>query len=232
MPRAGLSPERVITEAQVLSDEVGLDALTLAALAERLGVRQPSLYKHIAGSEALARSLAIRAKWELGEVLARATAGRSQASAVTAMARAYRRWARAHPGRYAATVQPLPADAEDAAASAAVVSVVLDVLAGYGLTGTAAIHATRAVRSALHGFISLEAAHGFGLPTDVDDSYELLVSTLCAGLAQSVIPEVARSQVARSQVAESAASNDGVLTHGNALTNRAPAKEAAPPPPA
>lgn len=183
MPRAGLSPERVVVEAQVLSDEVGLEALTLAALADRLGVRQPSLYKHIAGSQALQRILAIRAKTELCDVLARATAGRSRGDAVTAMAVAYRRWAHEHPGRYAATVRPVPQDPEDAAASAAVVAVVLDVLAGYGLSGTAAIHATRAVRSALHGFVSLEVAEGFGLPADIDDSFELLVHTLCAGLA-------------------------------------------------
>lgn len=172
----------MIAEAQALSDEVGLQELTLAALAERLGVRQPSLYKHVAGLAALQRELAIRAKTELAEVLARATAGRSRQAAVLAMAEALRGWAHQHPGRYAATVRPLADDAEDSAASAAVVSVVVDVLAGYDLAGTAAIHATRALRSALHGFISIEAAGGFGLPVDLDDSYELLVETLCAGL--------------------------------------------------
>lgn len=183
MPRAGLTTDRVVAAAQELSDEVGLEALTLAALADRLGVRQPSLYKHIAGAEALKRELAIRAKQELADVLARATSGRSRQDAVTGMAIAYRQWAGRHPGRYAATVRPWAQDPDDEAASAAVVSIVLDVLAGYGLTGTPAIHATRAVRSALHGFISLEAASGFGLPTDVDESYDILVSTLCAGLA-------------------------------------------------
>ncbi len=46
MPRAGLNTDRVVTEGAELADEVGLTKLTLAALATRLGVRQPSLFKH------------------------------------------------------------------------------------------------------------------------------------------------------------------------------------------
>ncbi len=183
MPRAGLTPERVIDEAQALSDEVGLDALTLAALASRLGVRQPSLYKHIDGTDALLRALSVRAKRELADVLGRAAVGRSGDDAVAALAGAYRQWARAHPGRYQSTVAaPAPGDADDEAASQAVVSVVLDILAGYGLHGDDAIHATRAVRAALHGFVSIEAVGGFGLPIDVDESYARLVASLTRGM--------------------------------------------------
>jgi AcrR family transcriptional regulator len=61
MPRAGLTETRVLEDAERLADEVGLSQLTLAALAARLGVRQPSLYKHIDGMDGLQRGLAIRA---------------------------------------------------------------------------------------------------------------------------------------------------------------------------
>ena len=184
MPRAGLSPERVVDEAQALSDEVGLEGLTLAALAGRLGVRQPSLYKHIEGIDGLRRALSVRAKRELAGVLARAAVGRSGDQAIVALAGAYRTWARAHPGRYRSTVTaPAPGDADDEAASAAVVSVVLDVLAGYGLSRDDAIHATRAVRAGLHGFVSIEAAGGFGMPLDVDESFARLVAGMARGLA-------------------------------------------------
>ena len=65
MARAGLSEDRVVEEAERMADEVGLQRLTLAALAESLGVRQPSLYKHIDGLPALHRSIAVRARVEL-----------------------------------------------------------------------------------------------------------------------------------------------------------------------
>jgi len=174
----------VIAEAERLADEVGLDRLTLAALAARLGVRQPSLYKHIDGLEALRRGLAVRAKRELAAVLARAAVGRERGEAIAAIAHAYRAWAHAHPGRYlAAQRAPAAGDTEDEVASLAVVSVATDVLAGYRLHGDDAIDATRALRAALHGFIAIEAAGGFGLPLDVDRSYERLVGALAHALA-------------------------------------------------
>jgi AcrR family transcriptional regulator len=185
VPRAGLTAQRVVDEAQALSDEVGLDALTLAALAGRLGVRQPSLYKHIDGIQALRRALAVRAKQELAAVLARAAVGRSGDEALAALAQAYRQWAHAHPGRYQSTVAaPAPGDSDDEAASLAVVSVLLDILAGHGLSGEDAIHVTRALRAALHGFVSLEAAGGFGMPIDVDESFARLVAGFTQGMSR------------------------------------------------
>jgi AcrR family transcriptional regulator len=176
----------VLAAAEDLADDVGLARLTLAELAHRLGVRLPSLYKHVAGMDALQRQLAVRAKLALADVLGRAAVGRSGDDAVHAMARAYRAWAGEHPGRYAATVRAArpgePSAADDEAAGAAATTVVLDVIAGYGLGGADAVDAARAIRSALHGFVTLEADHGFGMPVDVDRSFERLVDALCRGL--------------------------------------------------
>ena len=184
MPRAGLTQDRVVLEAERIADEVGLSKLTLAALSQSLGVRQPSLYKHIDGMDALQRSIAVRAKLELSDVLGRAAVGKSGDVAIRAMSRAYREWALEHPGRYAATVRaPAPDDSDDLAASAAAVAVVLGVLSGYELTGDAAIDATRAIRASLHGFVALESSGGFGLPQAVSSSFDRLVDGLLAALA-------------------------------------------------
>ncbi len=58
MPRAGLTTLRVVQEAEEVADEVGLANLTLAAIAPRLGVRIPSLYKHVGGMDDLQRLVA------------------------------------------------------------------------------------------------------------------------------------------------------------------------------
>jgi len=177
MPRAGLTPTRILDEADALADEIGVGELTLAAIASRLGVKQPSLYKHIAGHDALLCAMTARAKDELAAALARATVGRARDDAVVAMCHAYRGWAIRHPGRYELTVRaPLPDDAADQAASAAAVAVVSDVLAGYGLAGDDAIDAIRGLRAVVHGFIDLERRGGFGLPVDVDRSFERLIA--------------------------------------------------------
>lgn len=184
MPRVGLTPSLVISEAGELADEVGLDNLTITALAQRLGVKQPTLYKHVAGTSGLHREMAVLAKLELADVMRRSAVGKSGDDALVAISSAYRTWAKEHPGRYAATVRAAaPGDEEDEAAGREALEVVTSVLDGYGITGDDAIDVTRALRSSLHGFVSLEAAGGFGLPADVDRSFDRLVRNFVRALS-------------------------------------------------
>jgi hypothetical protein len=80
---------------------------------------------------------------------------------------------------------PDPADAELAAAAAAAVQPLFAVLRGYGLEGDGAVHAARAVRSALHGFVAHETAGGFGIPVDLEASFEAMVAALARGLGEA-----------------------------------------------
>ena len=77
---------------------------------------------------------------------------------------------------------PAPGDAEYAAAGAEVVGVLTAVLSAWDLPGDDAVHAVRAVRALLHGFVALEAGGGFGLDVDVDESFRRVVDALAAGL--------------------------------------------------
>jgi AcrR family transcriptional regulator len=186
MARAGLDTDAVVAAASQLADADGLEAVTLARLAGNLGVRSPSLYAHVDGLADLTRRLAVRGARELAAELQKAVAGRSGSDALGAMADAYRAYGRAHPGTYAA-LQRAPAldDAEVAGAAADAVEVVLAVLRGYDLEGDDAIHATRIIRAALHGFVTLETGGGFGIPLDLNDSYARLVDVLDRGLSRA-----------------------------------------------
>ncbi|HEX5597611.1 MAG TPA: WHG domain-containing protein [Micromonosporaceae bacterium] len=179
MSRARLTPAIVVAEAAQVADEVGFDRLTLAAVAQRLGVALPSLYKHIRGLDALRQQITTLALGELTETITTATIGRAGRDAVHALAAAYRDYARRHPGRYAATLRaPDPTDPAHVSAGETAVNVLYAVLAGYNLSGDRAVDAARFLRSALHGFVALEAVGGFGLPQDVDRSYHRIVDTL------------------------------------------------------
>ncbi|CAN5570779.1 TetR/AcrR family transcriptional regulator [soil metagenome] len=192
MPRAGLTRQVVIAEAAALADLIGYDALTLTALAERVGVAVPSLYKHVASLDDLRRGVAVLALRELGEALVvglSSAPGRPGAPGRTplhALADAFRSFATDHPGRYAATVRAVTADdPEPSAAAEAALATVLDVLGAMGIRGDAAVHAARALRATLHGFVALEQAAGFGLPQDVDESFARSVAWLEQGLMAS-----------------------------------------------
>ena len=155
--------------------------MTLARLASTLGVRAPSLYVHVEGLKDLHLRLAVRGATQLAEQLQGAAAGRAGADALQAIAQTYRGYALAHPGLYRA-LQRAPEDERTKAAAEKVVGVVLAVLRGYGLTDDDAIHATRVIRAALHGFVTLEASNGFGYPLSLEESYARLVHVLDQGL--------------------------------------------------
>jgi len=180
MPRSGLDTGSVVAAAAALADADGLEAVTLAKVAAQLGVKSPSLYVHVDGLPGLRRRIAALGARELTTRLQAAVAGRSGRDALAAVADAYRAYAIERPGVYAATQRA--ENVADDEAAAALLDVVLAVLRGYALDADAAFHAARVVRSALHGFVSLEAGGGFGIPLDLDESFNLLVATLDRGL--------------------------------------------------
>jgi AcrR family transcriptional regulator len=186
--RVGLDQATVVEAAAKLVDEEGIEQLTLGHLAERLGVRTPSLYNHVAGLPGLKQDLALYCLREVLDRLLRATSGKSRADAIVAVADTYRAYARETPGRYALTLQaPGPGDQALQALAQQLVDVLRAVLAPYRLNEEEAIHAIRSLRSIVHGFISLEVAGGFAIPVDLDASFHWLINLYIAGLDRPTV---------------------------------------------
>ncbi|HXR66141.1 MAG TPA: WHG domain-containing protein [Ktedonobacteraceae bacterium] len=185
--RAGLDRAAVIEEAVKMIDEEGLEQLALGRLAERLGVRVPSLYNHIAGLPGLRRDLAVYCLRELLGDLTRSVMGKARAEAIFALAHAFRDYARRVPGRYALTLQaPAPDDQEWQELGRQSVGVAIAVLAPYGLGEETTIHAIRSLRSIVQGFISLEMAGGFAIAIEPDVTFDWLVRLYVDGLERMV----------------------------------------------
>jgi len=187
VPRAGLSRAAVVETAGALADEGGLENLSLADLAGRLGIRKPSLYNHVAGIGNLRRELALAGLRELARSLSRAAVGRAGDEGLFALAEAYRAFVKQRPGIYEATVRSYrlydPDDPELGAAESEALEPVFAVLASCGTAGgEEAIHAARGLRSVAHGFATLEEAGGFGIFLDPDESFRRLVRAYVDGL--------------------------------------------------
>ncbi|SEG66385.1 TetR/AcrR family transcriptional regulator [Paenibacillus sp. UNC499MF] len=182
-PRIGLDEQTLLRAAAELADEHGFEAVTLALLAKKLNVRSPSLYNHIEGLGALRAKLALYSLTILHGDLAAAVEGSEGDEAVFAFGAAYAAYARQHPGLYEATLRaPGRQEMELERISAEIVSLIVGVLGYYGLEGDAAIHATRGLRSILHGFSSIERSGGFGMALSVEESQKLLISAFLAGI--------------------------------------------------
>lgn len=188
--KLGLTPAAVLDAAAQLADRDGFGAVSLAAIAARLGVRSPSLYTHYDGLDRLRRTLCLQAAAQLARQLREAREGLHGAEALAATCHGYLRYAREHPGGYQAVhaVPPDDSDTELYLALAEVVVPLVSCLSEMGVPPAGMIHQTRVVRSALHGFASLEQGNGFGRPVDFDVSFGHLVALLTSGIAPARQP--------------------------------------------
>jgi AcrR family transcriptional regulator len=184
VPRAGLTPALVVEAGADVADEVGADGLSMGLVAERLGVKTPSLYKHVASQADLNHRIAVRVMDEFADAIRDAIQGRAGSDALAAGAQAMRTYVKEHPGRYAVGNAAAPAGPDDPLVPAVerVVASWAAMLRGYELDPRLEIHALRLLRSVLHGFASTEATGGFRFSPSTDDSFAWALDFLDRGL--------------------------------------------------
>jgi AcrR family transcriptional regulator len=182
-PKIGLELSTILEAAGEIADQHGMDEVTLANLAKKLGIRPPSLYNHFEGLPGLKKELAIYGFNTLYEKLALAAIGVSGEEALIAVSEAYINFARIHPGIYEATMlAPNPGDKEVQQAGAKIIDLSVRLLQTYNLEGELPIHAVRGLRSILHGFSSLEQRGGFKLSLDKNDSLKIIIRAFLKGI--------------------------------------------------
>jgi len=188
--RAGLSLDRVVLAAAELADEAGFNALTVSTLARRLGIRTPSLYTYVDGNADLRIRLAALALDESADRLVAAIGRRPADAALRILADTWRDYARAHPGRYAATRQPVPDSGTPASRSAIAAGrrhadLLRSLTSGLGVPDEQANHAVRLIGSIIHGYVSLELAGAFAhSQPPSDDSWHYAIDRLTDLLAR------------------------------------------------
>ncbi len=182
--RRWLNRDLVVAKAVELVDSAGnLEAVSLKSLAEALDIRTPSLYNHITSLEDLHAGMALFALRQLNAELREAAMGQVGQAAILAMSHAYRHFAHTHPGVYPFALRaPEPDETELVNLSQELLQMLSLVMASLGLVGDDAIHAIRGLRAILHGFVSLEAAAGYKMPLEPDESFRRLIAAYLDGL--------------------------------------------------
>ena len=183
MPRSGVDMNKIVMLAAAITDEKGIEAVTLKEIGRQLNVSSPSLYNHIKGLPELKECVSHYAMKQLKECLVRAVTGHSGIEALKEMGRAYIQFAREHTGLYE-TIQwiNIAADGQGESLFAEVVKQVYDIAAGFGADETEASHIIRTVRSLAHGFASVESHQGFSHSSSVESSYEYAIESFFAGV--------------------------------------------------
>jgi AcrR family transcriptional regulator len=187
--RGRTSADEIVAAGRELLEAGGLDAVTMQAVAGRVGVRAPSLYKRFSGRAALIAAMISSILEELRTSLATAAEDPDPVAGLRSMATRYRSYALAHPRAYALAYTDLPADHRPSAEENARAAAPLLVLTARVVGPDRALEAARLLTAFVHGFISMELAGAFRLGGDVETAYGFGVEVITAALAEGLLPE-------------------------------------------
>jgi AcrR family transcriptional regulator len=162
----------------------GLEGLTMQRVARDVGVRAPSLYKHVRNRAELVRLVIEDVLRDLGAALEAAATSRQPRKDLGALARAFRRFAQQNPNAYGLLFSRVPQEfAPDR-------RLLEEASAPMLRTATAlagpdrALPAARTITAWATGFVRMELAGGFQLGGDVDEAFEYGIDRLAAALSQ------------------------------------------------
>ena len=148
----------ITAAARNLLEQEGEESLTMRNLAEQLGIKAPSLYKHVKSRREIETLLAAEALKEIAETL-------SNEPDLASIGRAYRAWALANPALYRITTtrpldrENLPAGVEEAAAAP-----LIEAVGGQQ-------DRARATWALAHGLTMLELDGRFPADADIDAAW-------------------------------------------------------------
>jgi AcrR family transcriptional regulator len=166
---AQTSTAAIVAAGRRLLEERGADALTMHDVAAAVGVRAPSLYKHVSGRSDLLRLILEDVADQLTAMTAAAAGSGEPAVDLRAIVTAYRGFAHSSPVAYALLHSPHspPGATERSVRSSATLMRVVAELAG----PQHALPAARTIVAWANGFITMELAGAFRLGGDVEQAW-------------------------------------------------------------
>lgn len=182
--KVGLDKKTIIEAAANMADEKGIANVTLKVLANELGVKSPSLYKHFSGGlDELNKELMLYGWSSLENEITRAAIGKAKDDAIIAICYAYRNFVTQHKGVFEAMQwYNMYQSEEHLQASQGTISILFQVLEAYGVTDEQKVHIGRMLRGFLQGFSTIESHGGFGNPTPLNDTFDFALKTILNGI--------------------------------------------------
>ena len=158
---AQVNRETVIDKARELIEADGLDQLSLGNLAAALGIKAPSLYKHVAGKTELLRAVNTVTTQRLVAALRTAATDDDPEKRFLEIARVYRDFAHTYPHTYALaftnTLPEIRPDAQQLEQLALPLQAMIAAISG----PNESLAALRGVWALIHGFVMLELSGQF-----------------------------------------------------------------------
>ena len=175
--KRNLTKEKIIETAFSLADEIGLNQISFQKIAEKLGIKYPSLYNHFDNIEDLKIKMTIHFLNKLNSRLMERLIGKSGEAAIIEFSYVYREFAVENKSGYRLYMNiPSTENDEVKRLSKETTTIIRKILEFYMEDQAQIIHKSRALRSLLHGFVSLSSHGYFQNPINLEDSFKFMIT--------------------------------------------------------
>lgn len=183
--KLGLDRKTIIEAAANMADEQGASNVSIKAVAAKLGIKPPSLYKHFSGGlDELNTELMLYGYRILESDITKVAIGKAKDDAIIAICNAYRSFVAKHKGLFEVMQwYNMYQSEEHLQATKGIISVLFQVLDGYCLTEEQKVHSVRMLRGFMQGFSDIESHGGYGNPTPIDDTFNFAIKTILNGIS-------------------------------------------------
>jgi AcrR family transcriptional regulator len=177
---ARTSTAAVVAAGREIVESDGVEALTMQRVAERVGIRAPSLYKRVGSRSELVRMVADQVALDLAQTLDEVRGSGDPEADLRAVAAAFRSFAHRNRATYSLVFEPGSGGVSPEARDRSSIPVleVARALAG----DDDALPAARTIVAWAQGFLTMELNGAFQLGGDVDEAWEYGVAGLVRAL--------------------------------------------------
>lgn len=184
MQKRNLTKEKITQAAFSLADEIGLNQVTFPKLAEKLGIKYPSLYNHFSNIVDLKIGMTVYLLNDLNSSLMKRLIGKSGEAAIKEFANAYCEFAFENRTAYGLFMDiPSTENEETYRLAKETTDIIGKILNFYIKDKTKLTHKCRALRSLLHGFVSLYSFGYFHGETSLEESFQSMINDFIFSLS-------------------------------------------------
>jgi AcrR family transcriptional regulator len=185
--RRNLTKEKIIQTTFLLADEIGLNQISFPKIAEKLNIKYPSLYNHFENIEDLKIKMTIYFLNNLNSELMKRLIGKSGDNAIREFSDVYREFAIKNKSGYRLYMNiPSTENEEVKRLSKEINTMIHRILEFYNEDSVFITHKSRALRSLLHGFVSLSSHGYFQTPVDLKESFKVMIDDFIFNISISI----------------------------------------------
>lgn len=183
MQKNNITTEVIIQTAAKISNEIGLNSLSLKDIAEELNIKSPSLYNHVSGLDEIKEKLMLYGWKQVEDIMIDSVIGYAGYEALKNMCYSFYEYAKENKGVFSSMLWYNKFETiENEKATRRTFEMMFKILRPLKISDDKINHIIRTLRSFLEGFALLVNNNAFGNPISIDESFDISLEIILNGI--------------------------------------------------